>query len=131
MRVLNPINRTFLEYRLFEKLIIEMRELSGIETPHMNWLAADLPTEFASFRQYCELIFRGPFADKDESAGVTYILLWVGQEWLRMYNTWNLSDSDSKKVDVIWDRFKALIEPKANFRLSRFNLQKFRQTASE
>ena len=108
-----------------------MWELSGIEPPRMNWLAADLPTEFASFRQYCELIFRGPFADKDESARVTYILLWVGQEGLRMYNTWDLSDSDSKKVDVIWGWFKALIEPKANFRLSRFNLQKFRQTASE
>ena len=66
-RVLNPINRTFLEYRLFEKLIIEMGELSGIEPPRMNWLAAELPTEFASFRQYCELTFRGPSADKDES----------------------------------------------------------------
>ena len=97
----------------------------------MNWLAADLPTEFASFRQYCELIFRGPFADKDEAARVTYILLWVGQEGLRMYNTWDLSDADSKKVDVIWGSFRALIEPKANFRLSRFNLHKFRQSASE
>ena len=108
-----------------------MGELSGIEPPRMNWLAADLPTEFASFRQYCELIFRGPFADKDEAARVTYILLWVGQEGLRMYNTWDLSDADSKKVDVIWGRFRALIEPKANFHLSRFNLQKFRQSASE
>ena len=98
-----------------------MGELSGIEPPRLNWLAADLPTEFASFRQYCELIFRGPFADKDEAARVTYILLWVGQEGLRMYNTWDLSDSDSKKVDVIWGRFRALIEQKANFRLSRFN----------
>ena len=92
-----------------------MGKLSGIEPLRMNWLAGDLPTEFASFRQYCELIFRGPFADKDESALVTYILLWVGQEGLRMYNTWDLSDSDSKKVDVI-------IEPKANFWLSRCNL---------
>ena len=98
-----------------------MGELSGIEPPRLNWLAADLPTEFASFRQYCELIFRGPFADKDEAARVTYILLWVGQEGFRMYNTWDLSDSVSKKVDVIWGRFRALIEQKANFRLSRFN----------
>ena len=48
-----------------------------------------------------------------------------------MYNTWDLSDADSKKVDVIWGRFKALLEPKANFRLSRFNLPKFRETTSE
>ena len=104
---------------------------SGIKTPRVNWVAADLPTEFASFRQYCELIFRGPFADKDEAARVTYILLWVGQEGLCMEKTWDLSDSHSKKVDVICGRFKCIIEPKANFRLSRFNLQKFRQTALE
>ena len=109
-----------------------MGELSRIEPPRMNWLAADLLTEFASFRQYCELIFRGPFADRAESVRVTYILLWVGQEGLRMYNTWDLSDSDSKTVNVICGRCKALIEPKANFWLSiLFNLQKFRQTASE
>ena len=84
------------------------RRISGIEPPHKYWLAADLPTEFASFRQYCELIFRGPytFADKDEAARVTYILLWGGQEGLRVFNTWDISVSDSKKVDVIWSRFK-------------------------
>ena len=36
-----------------------MSKLSGIEPPRMNWLATDLPTEFRSFRQYCELIFSG------------------------------------------------------------------------
>ncbi len=51
---------------------------------------------------------------------------------MRMYDTWDLSDSDSKTVNVICGRFKALIEPKANFWLSiLYNLQKFRQTASE
>ena len=110
--------------------VAEMGELSRIEPPRMNWLAADLPTEFASFRQYCELIFRGPFTDRAESVRVTYIFLWVGQEGLRMYITWDLSDSESKTVNVICGRFKALIEPKANFWLSiLFNLQKFRQTA--
>ena len=48
-----------------------------------------------------------------------------------MFNTWDLSDSDSKKVGVIWGRLKVLIEPKANFRLNRFNLLKCHQTASE
>ena len=56
--------------------------LSGIEPPRMNWLAADLPTEFRSFKQYCELIFSGPFRDKEQAERVTYILLWVGQEGL-------------------------------------------------
>ena len=108
-----------------------MSELSGIEPPRMNWLATDLPTEFRSFRQYCELIFSGPFAEKGQSERVTYILLWVGQEGLRMYNTWDLNETEKKDVEVIWAKFQALIEPKSNYRLSRFHLQKFRQLSSE
>ena len=108
-----------------------MGDLSGIEPPRMNWLATDLPTEFRSFRQYCELIFSGPFAEKGQSERVTYILLWVGQEGRRMYNTWDLSETDKKDVEVIWAKFQALIEPKSNYRLSRFHLQKFRQLSSE
>ena len=108
-----------------------MGDLSGIEPPRMNWLATDLPTEFRSFRQYCELIFSEPFAEKGQSERVTYILLWVGQEGRRMYNTWDLSETDKKDVEVIWAKFQALIEPKSNYRLSRFHLQKFRQLSSE
>ena len=97
----------------------------------MNSLATDLPTEFRSFRQYCELIFSGPFAEKGQSERVTYILLWVGQEGRRMYNTWDLSETDKKDVEFIWAKFQALIEPKSNYRLSRFHLQKFRQLSYE
>ena len=108
-----------------------MGDLSGIEPPRMNWLATDLPTEFRSFRQYCELIFSGPFAEKGQSERVTYILLWVGQEGRRMYNTWDLSETEKKDVEVIWAQFQALIEPKSSYRLSRFHLQRFRQLSSE
>ena len=108
-----------------------MGELSGIEPPRMNWLATALPIEFRSFRQYCELIFSGPFAENGQSERVTYILLWVGQEGLRMYNTWDLSEIEKKDVEVIWAKFQALIEPKYNYRLRRFHLQKFRQLSSE
>ena len=44
----------------------------------MGLFPTDVPTEFPSFRQYCELIFNGPFAKKGQSERVTYILLWVG-----------------------------------------------------
>ena len=108
-----------------------MGELSGIEPPRMNWLASDLPTEFRSFQQYCELIFSGPFADKAQSQRITYILIWIGQEGQRMYNTWDLSDAEKGNVDVIWNKFAALIEPKSNYRLNRFHLQKFKQTNTE
>ena len=107
-----------------------MGELLGIKLPRINWLAAYLPTEFRSFKQYCNLIFSGPFCDKDQATRVTYILLWVGQEGLRMYNKWDLSETD-KHVDVILKKFESLIEPKLNYRLNRFHLQKFKQATAE
>ena len=48
-----------------------------------------------------------------------------------MYNTWELTEAGKHDVDVIWDTFQSLIEPKSNYRLSRFHQQKFRQTNSE
>ena len=97
----------------------------------MNWSSGDLPTTFHNFRQYCELIFSGPLSDKDEATRVTYVLLWVGQEGLRMYNTWVITDDARKKLNVLWDGFARMIEPKTNYRLNRFNLQRYRQTQSE
>ena len=48
-----------------------------------------------------------------------------------MYNTWELTEADKQDVGVIWDQFQSLIEPKSNYRLIRFHLQKFKQTNSE
>ena len=108
-----------------------MGDLSGIDPPRMDWSSADLPTTFYNFKQYCELIFSGPLADKDEATRVTYVLLWVGQEGLRMYNTWDLTDDARKKLSVLWNGFARMIEPKTNYRLNRFNLQRYRQAEHE
>lgn len=108
-----------------------MGDLTGIDPPRMDWSSSDLPTAFTSFKQYCELIFSGPLAGKSEEEKVTYVLLWVGQEGLRVYNTWDMAPADRKKLGVLWDCFKKFLEPKTNYRLSRFHLQKYRQSAGE
>ena len=48
-----------------------------------------------------------------------------------MYNTWDLSVEDKKKPDVIWKKFVKQLEPKTNFRLERYHLQKLKQEESE
>ena len=108
-----------------------MAEMTGITPPSMNWSSSDLPTAFKEFKQYCELIFTGPLAAKTNAQKVTYILLWVGQEGLKMYNTWDLSVEDKKKPNVIWEKFEKQLEPKTNFRLERYHLQKLKQEESE
>ena len=79
-----------------------MAEMTGITPPSMNLSSSDLPTAFRKFKQYCELIFTSPLAGKTNTQKVTYILLWVGQEGLKMYNTLDLSEEDKKKPKVIW-----------------------------
>ena len=111
--------------------ISNMAELTGINIPSMNWSATDLPTAFREFRQYCELIFSGPLAEKTNKQKVTYLLLWVGQEGLNMYHTWTLSEEEKGKPKVIWEKFEKQLEPKTNFRLERYHLQKFKQGDSE
>ena len=96
-----------------------MAEMTGITPPSMNWSSSDLPTAFKEFKQYCELIFTGPLAAKTNAQKVTYILLWVGQEGLKMYNTWDLSVEDKKKPNVIWEKFEKQLEPKNQLQIRK------------
>jgi len=108
-----------------------MGELSGIKPPHMDWNDTDLPTVFKTFKQYCQLIFNGPLNKKEEKEKATYILLWIGEEGLKVVNSFELSDEDKAKTDMIFDKFTKYLEPKSNFRIARFQLQGFRQTKDE
>ena len=77
-----------------------MGDLSGVSPPKMDWDSADLPTAFRAFKQFCTLIFAGPFGEKTDEEKATYILIWVGQEGLKMFNSWNLSIADSKSLNA-------------------------------
>ena len=48
-----------------------------------------------------------------------------------MYNTWDLTDDARNKLSVLWNGFARMIEPKTNYRLNRFNLQRYRQAEHE
>ena len=108
-------------------------ELSGIRPPIMDWSQNDLPSAFREFRLYCELIFKGPLSEKSAEAKVTYILLWIGQEGIRVFESWGLADDhgDRKDPAKIFGRFEQHFEPKTNFRLNRFHLHGYRQSANE
>ena len=107
-----------------------MAALAGFELPRLDWSAAELPVEFANFRQYCDLIFGGPLADIAEPKKFTYVLLWVGKEGLRIYNTRELTEAQ-RTVETLWERYTDILQPKSNHRLNRFNLQRYRQEISE
>ena len=58
--------------------------------PCMNWEAQDLPDEFARFKQYCNLVFQGPYNEKPDEAKASFILLWIGRPGIDIYNSWNI-----------------------------------------
>ena len=108
-----------------------MGELSGIKPPQMEWNDSDLPMAFKSFKQYCQLIFDGPLNAKEDKVKATYILLWVGEEGRKIFNSFGLTDDEKAKPDAIFNKFTTYLEPKSNFRIARYQLQGFRQADGE
>ena len=82
-----------------------------------------------SFKQYCQQIFDGPLTQKEQNIKATYVLLWIGEEVRKIFNSFELSDEEKQKSHVIFDKFTTYVEPKWNFRIAWYQLQVFRQSA--
>ena len=61
--------------------------MAGFSVPSMKWESDNLPQEFASFSQYCELVFDGPYSSKSEKEQCSYLLLWIGRPGVDIYNS--------------------------------------------
>ena len=97
----------------------------------MGWNDSDLPMTFKSFKQYCQLIFHGPLNAKEDKVKATYILLWIGEEGRKIFNPFDLTADEKAKPDTIFERFATQLEPRSNFRISRYQMQGFRQADDE
>jgi len=60
---------------------------------------------------------------KKEKVKATYILLWIGEEGRKIFNSFEVIDIEKHKIDVIFDKFATHVEPKSNFRIARYQLQ--------
>ena len=97
--------------------------------PRMNWSSADIAGTFSLFKQKCQILFAVKEIKRENM--VNYILMYIGDEGLRIYNLWTLSENDKADPNVVWTKFESHIEPKVNFRVQRFYLQKYSQCESE
>ena len=96
---------------------------ASIDMPRLLWDTTDAPRAFAQFKQRCELIFKTVLKEADDDEKVSYILLWSGCEGMELYNSWTFDPAtDSTKPDKVLAKFAAFFEPKANFRLQRYEL---------
>ena len=87
---------------------------------------------FGKFKQKCELMFKSVLKDAEGEEQVSYILLWVGEQGLDIYNSWTFEDGkDQKDQAKILDRFMEHLEPRTNHRIHRYTLQGMRQEQGE
>ena len=99
--------------------------------PRMDWSSGDLPAAWKSFQQHCEFAFGGPLKGKSEEQRCNYLMIWVGEKGRDVYNTWNLSSEESKKLTTYYERFEAYIKPKSNNIFARYKFHNIVQQEKE
>ena len=69
--------------------------MGDITAPRMDWSSTDLSTALKMFKQRCTLYFavKGVIVEKQ----VNHILLFVGEEGLKIYNSWSLPTTEAEK----------------------------------
>lgn len=97
--------------------------------PRMDWSVENQAETFKLFKQRMELYFKAKRIEEGEQ--VVHILLQVGDEGLRRYNSWSLTEEERKDPTKIFAKFVEQLEPCENYRISRLRLMHYRQRPEE
>ena len=108
-----------------------MAELADLPVPKMDWHSSNAPQAFKKFKALCKLYFTGSFEGKSEAEQISYLLIWSGEEGIKLISTWSLSAEEKKKIDAYWTKFESYVSPKSNFRLARYKLRVMKQEKDE
>ena len=101
---------------------------SAGSTPKMDWTSRDLPTAWKAFRQHCEFTFGGPLKRKSEEEKCNYLMIWIGDKGRDIYNTWELTAEEAKKLDTYYTKYETYVKPKSNKVFARY---KFHQKVQQ
>ena len=102
--------------------------MANNDIPYMDWQSSNLTETFKLFKQRLELYF---VVNKIKIEQVNYILLRVGNEGLKKYNTWLLTEEEKHTPEIIFNVFIEQFEPKENFRIIHLELMTYKQEAEE
>ena len=102
--------------------------MANNDIPYMDCQSSNLPETFRLFKQRLELYF---VVNKIKIEQVNYILLRVGNEGLKKYNTWLLTGEEKHTPEIIFNKFIEQLEPKENFRINCLKLMTYKQEAEE
>lgn len=99
--------------------------------PTMNWDADDVVEAFKKFKQKSQLAFKSFLKGTTDEEKVSYILLWLGEKGLDIFNSWSLTEPDCNNPGIVLERFANHMEPKSNHRIHRYEFQGLRQDPQE
>ena len=102
---------------------------TSIQLPTMDWGSSNQTEAFKLFKQRLELYFSVRKTEEDNK--VPLILLAVGEEGLRRFNSWTVSEEEAKDPKFIFKGFLDQLEPPENYRISRLKLCKLVQKPEE
>ena len=97
--------------------------------PRMDWSVQNQADTFKLFKQRIELYFKAKRIEPEDQ--VVRILLQVGDEGMRRYNSWSIKEDERKDPGKIFDKVMEQLEPSENYRISRLKLMHFRQQQDE
>ena len=100
-----------------------MLNMNSIRTTNMVW-SGDLPHKLMIFKQYVTLILKCPLSKLKTEDRMTYVLIWIDEEGLRIYNTWN---HETKTIIEFLNHLGEVLETRSNYRLARLQLEKLKQ----
>ena len=95
----------------------------------MDWTSDNLAEAFHLFEQRLQLLFK--VKKVREVDQVSHILLQVGKEGLRRFNSWTLTEEEEADPATILQLFKEQLEPVENFCVSWLRHMDYRQCKDE
>ena len=89
----------------------------------MDWSTDDnLYRCFKMWKQRCELLFTGPMVKIDDKVLCEHLLYWSGEHGMELFNSWDLSEDDQKKLKNYWERFENYVKPHSNELIAAWEL---------
>ena len=96
--------------------------------PSIDWSTDEnLYSRFKMWKQRCELLFTGPMGKIDEEVKCKHLLYWSGERGIELFNSWDLSAEQEKKLDNYWERFENFVKPHSNELIAAWELYNLRQ----
>ena len=96
---------------------------------HRRWTGPQTTTQsFKLFSQRLQLYFT--VKKIPEAEQTAHILLQVGEEGLRRFNSWAMPEAQQTPAAIL-DRFREQLEPAENFPIARLKVMAYRQEPQE